>query len=110
MSVAGIGTQLASSFNGQHPDLNWALIEIQRPHHEPANVTSINWVTGEGQIYIEHTAPAITDTIDVLVITSVGCQTAILSGSPIFYKSPRGVSSEEVYVVRLDGKLGRSSL
>ncbi|KUJ16705.1 uncharacterized protein LY89DRAFT_733712 [Mollisia scopiformis] len=105
MSIVGIGNQLASSLNGQHPDLDWALIEIQRPHYEPANVTSIDWITGECQLYVERVVPSIRDTVSVLIVTSVGTQTGFVSASSIYYKSHQGASSEEVYVVRLDGRL-----
>jgi hypothetical protein len=108
MPIVGVGTQLASSFDGQHPDLDWALIEIQHPHHQSANVTSIDWITGQCQIYVEQLVPAIQETVSVLVITSLGAWTGFLSASPIYYKSPSTASFGEVYVVRLDGKLGTS--
>lgn len=108
MEGQGIGSQLASSLHGQRPDLDWALIEIQRPHHEPANISSINWVTGECQLCVERVVPAIKETVNVLIVTSIGIQTGFLSASSMFYKSPHGVSLEEVYIVRLDRKLGES--
>ncbi|KAE8445268.1 hypothetical protein EG329_013640 [Mollisiaceae sp. DMI_Dod_QoI] len=110
MEGHGIGSQLASSLNGQRPDLDWALIEIQHPHHEPANITSINWVSGQCQLYVERIVATIKETVNVLVVTSIGIQTGFLSASSMFYKSPHGVSSEEVYVVRVDGKFERGDM
>lgn len=107
MERQGIGSRLASSLTGQHADLDWALVEIQQPYHEPANVTSIDWVAGESQLCVERVVPAITETVNVLVLASSGTRTGFLSSSSIFYKSPHAVSSEEVYVLRLDEAFGK---
>lgn len=107
MEGQGIGGRIASSLSGQHADLDWALVEVQQPYHEPANVISIDWVAGESQLCVEHVVSAIKETANVLVLASSGTQTGILSLSSIFYKSPHGVSSEEVYVLRFDGTFKR---
>lgn len=107
MEEQGIGTRLASSLNGQHADLDWALVEIERPYHEPANVACIDWIAGETQLCVERVVPAIKETANVLVLATRGTETGILSSSSMFYKSPHAVSSEEVYVLRLDGIFGR---
>ncbi|CZR66669.1 uncharacterized protein PAC_16570 [Phialocephala subalpina] len=107
MEGQGIGSRLTSSLNGQHPDLDWALVEIQQPYHEPANVMSVEWIAGGTQMCVKHFVSAIKETANVLVVTSTGTQTGFLSSSSMFYKSPHAVSSEEVYVVRLDGKFKR---
>jgi hypothetical protein len=103
----GIGTRIASSLDGENPDLDWALIEIQPPTSEPANMVSVDEITGKCILCVERVVPAILKDANVLAVTSSGIQTGFLSGSSVFLKSPYGVSFEEVWTVRLDGRLGK---
>ena len=102
----GVGTLIASSLNGEHPDLDWALIEIQPPSSEPANMVSVDSVTRQCILCVEKVMSILKD-VNVLAVTSRGVETGSLSGSSVFLKSPYGVSFEEVWTVRLDGRLGK---
>jgi hypothetical protein len=109
ISDLGIGTLFASSFDGEHPDLDWALIEIERPHNEPGNVIYLDPVTRKQPIPIKgiaKTAP--TDTSILAITSSGGIQTGWLSGTPSYYKSPYGNSFEEVWTVRFDREMCKS--
>jgi hypothetical protein len=103
----GVGTRIASSLNGEQPDLDWAVIEIQPPTSEPANMVSIDWTTRQCVLCVERVVPAITKDANILAVTSSGIQLGSLSASSAFLKSPHGVSFEEVWTVRLDGKFGK---
>ena len=103
---SGVGTRIASSLNGENPGLDWAVIEIQPPTNEPANMVSIDWITGQCILCVERVVPAILEDANVLAVTSSGIQTGSLSASSVFLKSPYGVSFEEVWTVRLDRMLG----
>lgn len=103
----GLGTRIATSLKGENPDLDWALIEIHRPHHESANVISFDRMTKKCPLYVENIVRVISNDANVLVGTSSGTQTGVLSSSSTFFKSPYGVSFEEVWTVRIDGDLGK---
>jgi hypothetical protein len=108
----GIGTLLASSLDGENPDLDWALIEIESPHTEPGNVNYLDPITRKQPFFIERIANLMPIDTSVLVITgSGGIQKGWLSGTASHYKSPYGNSFEEVWTVRLDEKeeLGKIS-
>jgi hypothetical protein len=106
----GIGTLFASSLDGENPDLDWALVEIESPHTEPGNVIYLDPVTRQQALFIERVVNSTPTDTSVLVITgSGGIQKGWLSGTANHYKSPYGDSFEEVWTVRLDAgdKIGR---
>lgn len=99
----GIGTLFASSLDGENPDLDWALIEIESPHTEPGNVIYLDPITRKQPLFIERVADSVPTDTSVLVITgSGGIQKGWLSGTSNHYKSPYGNFFEEVWAVRLD--------
>jgi len=102
----GIGNLLASSLNGDQPDLDWALIEIDQPHTQQANKVSINFLTVNYPLFVEELVTSPFPDSDVLVVTRRGVVAAKLSASSTFYKSAYGSSFEEVWTVRLDGEIG----
>lgn len=101
----GVGSRIATSLEGEYPDLDWALIEIQQPHSQPANVITIHKITGQIQVYVERIVPVISENENVLVVTSSGVQKGVLSASSTFLKSGYGCSFEEIFTVRLDGNI-----
>ena len=66
---------------------------------------SVDRKTGQCLLYVERIVPAISENVNVLVVTSSGVRTAVLSASSTFFKSGYGCSFEEVFTVRLDGNI-----
>jgi hypothetical protein len=104
MAGHGVGSRIATSLDGEYPDLDWALIEIHQPHSQPANIITID-KPAQHPLCVERIVPVISKNEPVLVVTSSGLQRAVLSASSTFLKSGYGCSFEEVFTVRLDGIL-----
>jgi hypothetical protein len=103
----------ASSLDGENPDLDWALIEIESPHTQPGNVIYHDPKTRQHALYIEHIVNSNPTETSVLAITSSGgIQKGWLSGTPNYYRSPYGKLFQEVWTVRLDegGEIGTSKI
>lgn len=67
---------------------------------------SFDQMTKKCPLYVENIVPVISNDANVLVGTSSGTQTGVISSSSTFFKSPYGVSFEEVWTIRIDGELG----
>lgn len=101
----GVASRIATSLDGEYPDLDWALVEIHQPHHQPANIISASKISAEHPLCVERIVPLISKNENVLVVTSSGVQKGVLSASSTFLKSGYGCSFEEVFTVRTDGIL-----
>jgi hypothetical protein len=68
----GIGTLFASSLDGENPDLDWALVEIESPHTQPGNVIYHDPITRKQAICIERIITSVPTDTSILVITGSG--------------------------------------
>ena len=100
-----VGRLAKLSTDGPHPDLDYALIEIQRPDFPTFNRIQLSETTSiipwqVAQIKLQNTS--------IITVTgSSGVLKGILSGTPSFLKSPSSQLFQVVWTVRLDGKLAQ---
>lgn len=104
-TLEAVGRLVKLSTNGPHPDLDYALIEIQRPDFPTFNCIQLSETT---LLVPKQVVKIKSQNTSIITATgSSGVLKGILSGTPSFLKSPSSTIFQEVWTVRLDGKLAK---